>query len=108
MDGTTLEDMLKATASSNRVRAWKNITDNVKGANYRNEVHRYANTIANSAFWDPSKYFLFESYFQKHFQYHDKMAKAGKPVSDWTKIKKLIDGWNKMQEAREYLHQWQL
>lgn len=92
MDGTTLEDVVKATPGSNSVRAWKNITDNVEGAHYNNELRRDANAIADSAFLDPSKQFSFESYFQKHTQYHDKMAKAGEPVSDWTKIKKFMGG----------------
>lgn len=92
MDGTTLEDVVKATAGSNGVRAWENITNNVEGAHYNNELRRDANAIADSAFWDPSKQFSFESYFQKHTQYHDKMQKAGEPVSDWTKIEKFMSG----------------
>lgn len=55
LDGTTLEDVVKATAGSNGVRAWRNITDNVEGAHYNNELRRDANAIADSAFWDSSK-----------------------------------------------------
>ena len=92
LDKTTLEDVVKGVTRSNGVEAWRRILANVEGANYRIELRRNANSIANNAFWDPARNFSFEAYFQKHTQYHDMMQKAGDLVSDWQKIENFMEG----------------
>ena len=89
---TTLNDVVKAVQHSNGVRAWNDILDNVEGNNYRTELRRKAEALITNAFYNPSRNFSFEDYFQKHARYHDMMSKAGAPVSDWQKIEKFMQG----------------
>lgn len=94
LDKSTLEDVIKATPNSSRllVVTWSRILANVQGGQFCNELQRQANSIVSNEFWDPSRHFAFESYFQKHTRYHDMMDKAGDPVSEWQKVEKFMEG----------------
>lgn len=90
LDKSTLSDVIKGTPRSDGVEAWTRILANVEGAHFRNELCRQANTIVSKAFWDPSRHFSFEQYFQRHTQYHDMMESAG--AADWQKNEKFMEG----------------
>ena len=91
-NGTTLQDVVRGINRSNGTAAWTAILNNVEGAHYKNELRRKAEDLASTAFYDPTKHFSFESYFEKHTKYHDMMSKAGDPVSETQKIQRFTRG----------------
>ena len=91
-NGTSLQDVVRNIKRSHGVNAWNAIIANVEGAHYNNELRRRADTIVTQAFYDPTKHFSFEDYFQRHTRYHSMMERAGDPVSDVQKIQRFIAG----------------
>jgi hypothetical protein len=91
--GSTLEGIVQSNqARTNGIKTWKEITDNVQGANYSSDLKRSADRIISSAFFDPEKMFSFEQYFEKHVRAHAIFAEAGAPLAEWKKIEDFMKG----------------
>lgn len=100
---TTLEDVIRAQQKSqNGVTAWKKITDNVEGANYHSELKRQGDAVIENAFFDPTKNFSFERYFQAHVKSHEIHAAALDPVPEWRKINGFMKGVKCTQLQDDY------
>ena len=66
--------------------AWKIIQANAEGAIYNSEFKRQSNAITEHGFFDPTKNFSFEFFFQVHIKLHEIYAAALDPVPEWRKI----------------------
>ena len=59
--GSTLESIVQSNqARTNGIKTWKDIIDNVQGANYSSDLKRSADRIIPAAFFDPDKMVSFE------------------------------------------------
>ena len=91
--GSTLESIVQSNqARTNGIKTWKEIIDNVQGANYSSDLKRSADRIISTAFFDPDKMFSFEQYFDKHVRAHSIFAEAGAPLAEWKKIEDFMKG----------------
>ena len=88
---TTLDNVVKAHQKHNDgTAAWKAILANVEGANYASELKRQGDQIIDQTFFDPTKNFSFEKYFDKHVKSHELHAAAMAPVPEWRKIDQFM------------------
>lgn len=102
-DKTTLEDLIRGhQRSQNGINAWHVVKQNVEGASYSSELKRKADSMTKNAFYDPSKNFSFETYFQIHTKAHELMASAGAPVPEWKKISDFMSGIRCSQLLNDY------
>ena len=80
---TTLDNVVKSyQARSNGVEAWRVILSKVQGGTYNTELKRQGDTVIDSVFFDPSKNFTFEKYFDKHVIWNELHAASRAPVSE--------------------------
>lgn len=85
--GTTLEDLVKSElTTSNGLNAYNNITANVEGGSYTDELKRKADESVTKAFFNPSRAFTLEQYFAVHTKAHEMMSAAQAPTPEWRKI----------------------
>ena len=88
---TTLDNVVKSyQRHSNGIAAWEAILANVEGANYASELKRQGDQIIDQAFFDPTKNFTFEKYFDKHVKSHELHSAAMAPVPEWRKIDQFM------------------
>ena len=93
LGGTTLEDDInKFKVSKHGKRAWDSLTAIVEGASYATELKRQGDAIIKDLFYDPTKNFSFERYYQLHARSHEIFAAAGDPVAEWRKISQFMNG----------------
>ena len=84
---TTLNNAVKSfQATTNGLGAWNAILVNVQGGSYITELKRQGDAAIDGAFFDPSKNFTFEKYFDKHVRSHELHAEAGAVVPEWGKV----------------------
>ena len=88
---TTLDNVVRAQQKHNNgIAAWSSILANVEGANYASELKRQGDQVIDGAFFDPTKNFTFEKYFDKHVKSHELHAAAMAPVPEWRKIDQFM------------------
>jgi len=90
---STLEDVIRAQQKTqNGIKAWMSIKANVEGASYNSELKRQGDAMIESAFFDPTRNFSFEKYFQLHVKSHEIHAAALDQVPEWRKINGFMKG----------------
>lgn len=88
---TTLDNIVRTHQKhKNGLAAWKAILANVEGAKYASGLKRQGYQIIDGAFFDPTKNFTFEKYFDKHVKSHKLHAAAMSPVLEWRKIDQFM------------------
>jgi hypothetical protein len=93
LTGTTLEDDVnKFKVSKDGKKAWDAITAIVQGASYTNELKRQGDKLIKDLFYDPTKNFDFERYYQIHARSHEIFTAADAPVPEWKKINDFMAG----------------
>ena len=93
LNGTTLEDDVnKFKVKKNGKGAWDAITAIVQGASYTNELKRQGDKLIKELFYDPTKNFDFERYYQIHARSHEIFTAASAPVPEWKKINDFMAG----------------
>ena len=90
---TTLDNVVRSFQKHNDgIAAWNAILANVEGGNYTSELKRQGDHVIEGAFFDPTKNFTFEKYFDKHVKSHELHAEANAPVPEWRKIDLFVKG----------------
>ena len=93
LGGTTLEeDVNKFKRTKSGYDAWNAVTEIVEGANYSNDLKRRGDAMVKNLFYDPTKKFSFERYYQLHARSHEIFAAADEPVAEWRKINQFMQG----------------
>ena len=88
---TTLDNVVKAHQPHNDgMAAWNAILANVEGENYVTELKRQGDKATVGAFFDPTKNFSIEKYFDLHVESHVLHREAGAEVPEWRKIEQFI------------------
>ena len=90
---TTLDSLVRAfQTTTNGLGAWRAILANVQGASYNTELKRQADATIEGAFFDPTKNFTFEKYFDKHVRCHELYHSAEAALPEWRKIDLFMKG----------------
>ena len=90
---TTLDNLVKGfQAKGNGLGAWTAILANVEGASYVAELKRQGDREIDGAFFDPTKNFTMEQYFDKHVKSHELHKEANAPIAEWRKIEDFMKG----------------
>ena len=93
LGSTTLEDNVnKFKVTKHGKDAWDSLTAIVEGASYADELKRQGDAIIKELFYDPTKNFSFERYYQLHARSHEIFSAAGEPVAEWRKISQFMGG----------------
>ena len=93
LTGTTLEDNVnKYKTSKDGKKAWDSTIGIVQGASYTNELKRQGDRLIKDLFYDPTKNFAFERYYQIHARSHEIFTASGAPVPEWKKINDFMTG----------------
>ena len=92
-NSTTLDNVVEAHQPRNDgMAAWIAILANVEGSNYMTELKLQGDKVIDGAFFDSTKNFTIEKYFDLHVESHVLHREAGAEVSEWRKIEKFMAG----------------
>ena len=90
---TTLDNVVRSfQAQTDGMSAWNAIIANVEGSSYISELKRQGDASIEGTFFDPTKNFAFEKYFDKHVKSHELHAEAKAPIPELRKIDLFMKG----------------
>ena len=102
---TTLDNVVNDYADlNNGMGAWVAILANVEGSNYVDELKSMGKEVITGAFFDPTKNFTIETYFDKYVESHVLHKEAGDPVPHWRKIKQFMAGIRCVELQNNFRH----